>query len=96
MSDNFDFGANFGRKTRKIVRAVLNKTGSYQPILLIFKIKYGVATGYIVCKFEQNRTKITAVRVQKVHSRGWGAQPPIRPPPGKILLTHDTHQTVLI
>ena len=55
--------AIFGRKTRKIVRAVLRKTESYRPILLIFNSKHGVAHGYIWSKFEQNRTKITAVRV---------------------------------
>ena len=55
--------AIFGRKTQKIVRAVLRKTESYRPILLIFNSKHGVAHGYIWSKFEQNRTKITAVRV---------------------------------
>ena len=63
ISDNFGFGGNFGQKTRKIVRAVLNKTMSYRPILLIFNSKHGVPLGYIVSKFEENRTKITPVRV---------------------------------
>ena len=55
--------AIFGRKMRKIVRAVLRKTESYRPILLIFNSKHGIAHGYIWSKFEQNLTKITAVRV---------------------------------
>ena len=71
MSDNFDFGANFGRKTQKIVRAVLNKTGSYRPILLIFNTKHGMALGYFVSKFEENRTKITAVRVPHTKNAKW-------------------------
>ena len=71
MSGNFDFGANFGRKTQKIVRAVLNKTGSYRPILLIFNSKHGTPLGYIVSKFEQNRTKIATVRVPPEKNAKW-------------------------
>ena len=63
ISDNFGFIGNFGRKTQKIVRAVLNKTGSYPPILLIFNSKHGVVLGYTVYQFEANRSKITTVRV---------------------------------
>ena len=70
-SDNFGLGGNFWQKTRKIVRAVLNKTGSYQPILLIFNSKHGVPLGYIVSKFEENRTKITTVRVPHRKSAKW-------------------------
>ena len=66
ISDTFDFYGHFGRKTRKmrkIVRAVLNKTGSYWPILLIFHSKPGLKKFYILSKTEQNRTQITAMRV---------------------------------
>ena len=69
MSDNI--GANFGRKTRKIVRAVLIKTGSYKPISLIFNIKHGIPLGYIEFKFEENQTKITAVRVPQTKNAKW-------------------------
>ena len=71
MSGNFDFGANFRRKTQKIVRAVLNKTGSYRPILLIFDSKHGTLLGYIVSKFEQNWKKIATVRVPPEKSAKW-------------------------
>ena len=74
-SDKFDFGSNFGRKTQKIVRAVLNKLESYQLILLIFNTKYGAALGYIVLKFEENQTKITNVRVPHTKNANW---PPLR------------------
>ena len=59
----------FGEKRQEIVRAVLNKTRSYRPILLIFKSKHGVPLGYIVSKVEENRTKITTVRVPKNYDR---------------------------
>ena len=70
---NFCFGfcGNFGLKTRKIVRAVPNKTGSYQPISLIFNSKHGVSLGYIVSKFEANRTKIATMRVPHTKSAKW-------------------------
>ena len=71
MSDNFDIGANFGRKTRKIVGAVLNKAGSYKLILLNFNTKHGIALDYIVSKFEGNQTKITAVRVPHTKNAKW-------------------------
>ena len=58
MSANFDFGTNFGRKTRRIVHAVLNRTRSYQLILLIFNSKHGMALGYTVSKFDVIRTKL--------------------------------------
>ena len=54
ISDSFDFDA-------KIVHPVVNKTESYQLILLIFNTKHGVAYDYDVSKFEQNRTKFTVV-----------------------------------
>ena len=53
------------------IRAVLNKTGNYQPILLIFNTKHGMALGYFVSKFEENRTKITAVRVPHTKNAKW-------------------------
>ena len=71
ISDNFDFGANFGRKKQKFVRAVFNKTGSYRPILLIFNSKHGIPLGYIVSNFEENPTKITTVRVPQTKSAKW-------------------------
>ena len=62
-----------GKKHKKIVCAVLNKTGSYQPILLIFNSKNMVTQGYIISKFERNWTKITAVRVPHSKNVKWPA-----------------------
>ena len=55
----------------KTVRAVLNKTGSYWLILLIFNSKHRVPLGYIVFKFEANQSKITTVRVPHRKSAKW-------------------------
>ena len=66
LSDKFDFWVDSGWKTqkkKKIVRAVLNKTGSYRPIFLIFITKQRVANSYIISKFEQNQTNITVMSV---------------------------------
>ena len=52
------------KKTQKIVRTVLDKTKSYKPILLRFNCNHKVEEFYNVFKFEVNRTKTTAVRVQ--------------------------------
>ena len=71
ISNNFDFCYGFRRTLRKIVYAVLNKTGSYWPILLIFNSKHGTPLGYIVSKFEQNRTKIATVRVPPEKNAKW-------------------------
>ena len=49
--------ATLPHKIKKNVRAVLRITESYQPILLIFTSKHGIAYGCIISKFEQNLTK---------------------------------------
>ena len=47
MYNNFDFGGYFWRKTCANAHAVLNKTGNYRPILLIFIRKHGVPLCYV-------------------------------------------------
>ena len=48
---------------KKILRAVLRKTRSYDPILLIFNSKHGVAYGYNLPKFGYDWAEFTAMRV---------------------------------
>ena len=71
MSDNFDCGANFRAKNaKKKMYTVLNKTISDQPIFLIFNTQIGVALGFFF-KFEENRTKITAMSVPHTKNAKW-------------------------
>ena len=51
------------KASKEIVHADLNKTGSYQPNLLIFRSKHRVQLGYIVSKFKVNLSKLTTARV---------------------------------
>ena len=46
-------------------------TGSYWPILLIFNSKHWKTTKFLVYKFEENRTKITAMRVPHRKNAKW-------------------------
>ena len=60
-----------GEKHKKIVCAVLNKTESYRPILLIFKSKHEVVLGYIVSQFEVNCRKIATMRAPPKKKTKW-------------------------
>ena len=54
-----------------LLNAVLSTTGSYRPILLIFKNKHRHTTKKLVSKFEENRTKIATVRVPQRKNAKW-------------------------
>ena len=53
--------SHFLSELRSVVRAVCNKTGSDQPILLILDSNHGMVLGYIVSKFEENWSKIATL-----------------------------------
>ena len=57
---NFDFGLQNGRRTYTRY-AILDRR--YFSILLIFNSKQSKDVGYIVCKFEENPSQFTPVRV---------------------------------
>ena len=71
MSDNFDFGANFGQKVKKLHARFSIKPEVTDRFFLIFNRKHGVLLGYIVFIFEQNQIKNMAVRVPHTKNAKW-------------------------